>query len=148
MCVSFWRSGILGSSARTFLRHFQISLQTGLNPFRLWLILFTQSFDPCQSHKENWKKENFQFLKCKMYFWNVKSFNHNMSLVILHSLLVLLHFLYFSEVLTACCLRNGTSPSISHLAIHSAVPSNRSGVMMLVNEATEAAQYALLEGQK
>lgn len=33
---------------------------------------------------------------------------------------------------------------IAHLAIHTAVPSKSVGVIMLVSEATEAAQYALL----
>lgn len=55
----------------------------------------------------------------------------------------------FSEVLwPPAGYEARTNPSLSHLAIHSAVPAKRSGVMMLVREATEAAQYALLQGQK
>lgn len=118
-----------------------------LNQFRLSLILFTKVCFILANLKYNIKeslekRRHFKYLKKSLD-------NPNGSPVILYSLPSPSAF-YFSEVASwpPALQEARRNPGFSHLAIHSAVPSKRSGVMMLVSEATEAAQYALLERQK
>lgn len=101
VCESFCRNGIIGSSARATLRYYQIVLQTG------WIHLDSHHYYVPKflilanlTLKKVWKKEPF-----KAFLKNTQCYNPNTSLIILYSLLVLFHFLYFSEVLTTCCLR-------------------------------------------